>query len=323
MTFETLLAHRAVQALGQALLHFWWQGSLLALLLWIVKSIAPASARIRYAAAALVLAFAGAPVVARQPAFEVASVKPNVSGDLGPRYNMGPSFAVESATLKDLVKIAYEVEDFRISGGPAWINSDRYNIEARATGTPGSGLKEMEAWRRLQEQRLQTLLQDRFKLALHRETKELPIYDLTVAKGGPKLQPSSCITRDAAQAREPLAPGQKPSDFCGYGGFGRGFYENTTASGAGLAVAFSTLLGRVVVDKTGITGSYHVFLKFVPDDSIAIRMGPPGEPAAPASSVDGPNIFTAVQEQLGLKLESAKGPVEVLVIDHVEKPSEN
>ena len=120
----------------------------------------------------------------------------------------------------------------------------------------------------------------------------------------------------------PFAPGQKPSDFCGYGGFpGRGLYENTTARMADVAGSLSTLLGRTVVDKTGISGTFHIRLTFAPDDSIALRVpGPPDDPAPPA---DGPNIYTAIQEQLGLKLESSKGLVEVLVIDHVEKPSEN
>ncbi len=158
---------------------------------------------------------------------------------------------------------------------------------------------------------LQTLLRDRFKLTLHLETKELPIYLLTVAKSGFRLQPlkeGDCITFDPNNpARE---PGRKPSNFCGNMGIGRGNLDATKASMADLAPLFSVILGRTVVDQTGITGAFSVHLRFAPDE-------------VPAADATGPSIFTAVQEQLGLKLESGKGPVEVLVIDSVEKPSEN
>jgi len=273
------------------------------------------------AAVTLVLFAAGAPVAAQQPTFEVASIKRSVNQYM--RFKMFPGVTVEGATLKDIVKFAYDVEDFRVSGGPGWINSDRYDIEAKVEGKPTSFDLA------LQRRRLQTLLQDRFNLAIHRETKELPIYALTVAKGGFKLHPlkdGDCITGDPTKPLAPLAPGRKPSDFCGYIGFGRGLYENTTARMGGVAGALSTLLGRKVVDKTGITGVFHVRLTFVPDDSTIPMPGPegPGDSGRPAATAEaGPNIFTAVQEQLGLKLESGKGPVDVLVIDHVEKPTEN
>jgi uncharacterized protein (TIGR03435 family) len=272
------------------------------------------------AAAALVLFIAGVPAIAQQPAFDVAAIKRNVSGEPGPRFKMFPGFTVERATLKDLVKLAYEIEDFRISGGPGWINSDRYDIEAKAEGNP--------VWnqevRMLQERRLQTLLNDRFKLMIHRETKELPIYVLSVAKGGLKLHPlkeGDCIARDPTKLGTPLAPGKTPMDYCGYGGFGRGLYENSTADMGGVAGALSTLLGRKVVNKTGITGTFRIRLTFTPDESMPRFSGDPGYP--PPSDTTDPNIFTALQEQLGLKLESGKGPVDVLVIDHAEKPSEN
>jgi uncharacterized protein (TIGR03435 family) len=271
------------------------------------------------AAAVLVAVIAGAPVAAQQPAFEVASIKRSVSG--GPqRFKMFPGVTVENSTLKDLIKFAYAVDDFRISGGPGWINSDRYDIEAKVEGKPTTFDLA------LQRRRLQTLLQDRFNLALHRETKELPIYELKVAKGGFKLHPlkdGDCIAGDPTKPLAPLAPGKTRMDYCGYGGFGRGLYENSTANMGGVAGALSTLLGRKVVDKTGITVVFRVRLTFVPDDSTIPMPGPDG-PGGPAPTADaGPNIFTAVQEQLGLKLESAKGPVDVLVIDHVERPSEN
>jgi uncharacterized protein (TIGR03435 family) len=269
------------------------------------------------AAAALMLAIAAAPVVAQQPAFEVASIKPDVSGQPGPLFELFPGFHVERATLKSLVLMAYGVHDFQLSGGPGWINSDRYNIEAKAQA-PAAFSQE---YRMLQYQRIQTLLQDRFKLAVHRETKELPIYELTVAKGGPKLQPPNCIQRDAGDRT--IAPGKGMSDYCGFGMTARGLVELTTATMGNLAGTFSAELSREVVDKTGITGTFHIHLTFTPDDSTVRLPDIPGLPSVSEPPVDGPNIFTAIQEQLGLKLESAKGPVDVLVIDHVEKPSEN
>jgi len=233
--------------------------------------------------------------------FEVASIKRNVSGstDRLIRPTSG-RLSVNNMTLKDLLTFAYEVRDFQISGGPGWINSDHYDIEAKTDGA--SAPKQME------EPMLQALLENRFSLKVHRETKELPVYELTVAKSGLKLQPTkegSCITRDPNQQ---LARGQKQSDFCGFLGMGRGSLDATKGSMPDLAMAFSFILSRTVVDQTGLTEAFDVHLKFAPDQS--------------ADSAN-PSIFTAVQEQLGLKLESGKGPVEVLVIDQVERPSEN
>jgi uncharacterized protein (TIGR03435 family) len=257
-----------------------------------------------------------------QPAFEVASIKRDVSGQPGPQYRMFPGFTVQRATLKDLVVMAYLVHDFQVSGGPGWINSDRYNIEAKAEAPPAFNTE----YRTLQLRRLQTLLQDRFKLALHRETKELPVYELTVAKGGPKLPPPSCLQRDPGDLFT-IAPGKTMMDYCGFGGFpGRGRYQASSGSMAEFAGALGLPLGRTVVDKTGITGRFRMELTFAPDTSTIPfpDAGGPGRPADAAPPTDlGPDIFTAIQEQLGLKLESGKGPVEVLVVDHVEKPSEN
>ena len=199
------------------------------------------------------------------------------------------------------------------------IGSDRYDIEATTEAKPSFDQK----WLTSQKQRLQTLMRERFGLTLRRETKELPIYQLIVAKGGLKLQPlkeGSCVTFDPNNPTPP--PGKTEQDYCGSGGFtGRGRYEATSARMTDLTLAFSILTGRTVVDKTGITGEFPVHLTFVPDDSMLQIPGPPGDPGNPATPADsGPSIFTALQEQLGLRLESGKGPVEVLVIDHVEKP---
>jgi len=272
------------------------------------------------AAAALVLIIASATAFVSlhaapqdpQPAFEVASIKPDVGGGPGPQFFMFPGFTVRRATLKDLVLMAYGVRDFQLSGGPGWINSDRYSIEAKVDGNPTMS----PTYHTLQSRRLQTLLQDRFKLAVHRETKELPVYHLTVAKGGLKLQPlkeGGCITGDPTNPAP--APGKNRMDYCGFIGFEtRGLFKASSGSMAQVANWLALPLGRTVVDKTGISGQFRIELTFTPLASTA-----DAEPPADAP----PDIFTAIQEQLGLKLESTKGPVEVLVIDHVEKPSEN
>jgi uncharacterized protein (TIGR03435 family) len=233
--------------------------------------------------------------------FEVASIKPNVSGDLG-RYIRPAAgrFTVSNMTVKDLLAIAYQVRDFQVSGGPGWINSDHYDIEAKAdrNATP----------KHMAEQMLQALLEDRFKLKVHRETKELPVYELTVAKNGLKIHPAKEGSCSDVDPTKQAALNRKPSDFCGYVGMRGGSLEATKQSISDLATTLSFVLGRTVVDKTGLKEAFDIHLEFAPND------------AADSTS---PSIFTAVQEQLGLKLESGKGPVEVLVIDQVEKPSEN
>jgi uncharacterized protein (TIGR03435 family) len=152
--------------------------------------------------------------------------------------------------------LACDVREFQISGGPGWVNSDRYNIEAKAEAKPAYD----QRWVAGQKQMLQSLLRERFRLAMHRETKKLLIYQLTVTKGGLKLQPlkdGSCFTFDPNNPTPP--PGKTPVDYCGSGGFmGRGRYEASSASMADLAMAFSLLTGRTVVDKTGITGVFPV-----------------------------------------------------------------
>jgi uncharacterized protein (TIGR03435 family) len=180
-----------------------------------------------------------------------------------------------------------------------------------------------QEYRNLLLRRLQTLLRDRFKLSVHRETKELPIYELTVAKGGPKLQPPNCIEREPGDLA--IAPGKAMMDYCGSGGFtGRGQYQASNGSTADLAGALSPVLGRSIADKTRVAGRFRILLTFSSDASTIPDVGGLGAPAAGAPAADlGPDIFTALREQLGLKLEPGKGPVEVIVIDRVEKPSEN
>jgi uncharacterized protein (TIGR03435 family) len=205
-----------------------------------------------------------------------------------------------------------------ISGGPAWIYSDYYVINAQAAGNASKETMEGPM--------LQALLEDRFKLQVHRENREVPVYELTVAKGGPKLQQvanGSCTPPDySTYPMPPLPPGKK---YCNNTGVGGRKGPNTVLNQDEATIYYfckllSLVLDRPIVDKTGLAGKYNFHLEFAIDQStpgVLDGFGLPSD-AAPA-----PSIFTVVQQQLGLKLEATKGPREFLAIDHVERPSEN
>ncbi len=167
---------------------------------------------------------------------------------------------------------------------------------------------------------LQALLEDRFKLALHRETKQLPVYELTLANGTAKLEPSKNDNCIAYSAESPPPPAPLPGTiFCGFPRMtSSGLNQTLNGSAISIAALAGSLsrwqLHKPIVDKTGLTGTFDVHLDWTADPPSGI-----GDTDAPA----GPSIFTALREQLGLKLQSGRGPVEVLVIDHVEKPSSN
>jgi uncharacterized protein (TIGR03435 family) len=204
-----------------------------------------------------------------------------------------------------------------VEGGPAWIRSEFYDINARADGNPRQGVMEGPM--------MQALLEDRFKLKLHRETRQIPVYALTAVKVA-KLKPfqeGSCVPSSDTFLPPTLAEGQRPC---------RALVSRLSVVAEGATILeFSKLLtlavDRPVIEKTGLMGRYDINLEFSADQSIP---GPPGtggsSPAAAGTAADPrttPSIFTAVQEQLGLKLAPAKGPGEFLVVDHVERPSEN
>ncbi len=270
---------------------------------------------------------------APMPSFEVASIKPNRSGDdhLWINFQAG-RFTVTGATIKFLIEEAYDVKDFQVSGGPSWINSERYNIDAKVEDSLVEELQKLPPDQRGKQMNLmvQSLLADRFKLRLIHETKELPVYALVIPKNGPKLQ--------EAKSGDTYPSGIKDLEGRGHGNVVRvepigGGQLNLTAQ----AITIETLvrllmdariLDRTVLDQTGLKGRYDFTLQWTPDQGQrAMLMGPeggkPGTDNTPPPDSSGPSIFTAIQEQLGLKLESQKGPVEFLVIDHVERPSEN
>jgi uncharacterized protein (TIGR03435 family) len=226
--------------------------------------------------------------IAYGQAFEVASIKPhpgivNFSADPQPRGNRVTATA---STLLDMVTTAYNVRYDQISRAPGWANSDHFDLEAKANSA--ITLAQMRPM-------LQTLLAERFELQIHRELKEVPIYALVVAKGGPKLRES--IPQDAPK-------GQITGDRSGM------HMEVSEGTMEQLALRLSgNGAGRPVMDKTGLTGKYTYKLNWVN--------------GTPARDSEWPSLFVALQEQLGLKLESTRGPSEFIVIDHAEKPSPN
>jgi bla regulator protein blaR1 len=276
------------------------------------------------AAAALVLSMASATAIVSlyaapqdaQPAFEVASIKRDVSDERGGMFTVVPVCHLERMTLKHLVTFAWRVNDFQVTEGPGWIDSDRYNIDAKAEGPPSSN----QEYVTLQYRRLQTLLRDRFNLTIHSETKELPVYELTVAKRGPKLQTPDWLQREPGDFT--IAPG-KYCELIG-GSMASGRLQASSTTMANLGRFLSSMLSRTVVDKTGITGEIDLQLTFTPDRPTVPSPDAAGlHPADGAAAADPrPDFFTALQEQLGLKLESTKGPVETLVID-LERPDAN
>lgn len=249
-------------------------------------------------AASLIVVFP-ARAVFGQPEFEVASVKPNKSGNNSISISRQPGgrVTVTNAPLRMLITFAYDLREHQLSGGPGWLSSDRYDIVAKADN-PNPTDAEMKLL-------FQTLLADRFQLKTHRETKELPVYAVTVAKNGPKLSKAD--------------PGGKGTQMS----MGRGQLKAKKASIEQLAKLLGNQLGRTVLDKTGLAGDFDFELTWTPD--MPGPQGPKegGVDGPPPADPAGPSIFTAIQEQLGLKLESQKGPVEILVIDSVERASEN
>jgi bla regulator protein BlaR1 len=229
--------------------------------------------------------------------FEVASVKRSSPDARGATIDFlpGGELRVVGATLKTLITTAYDVRGFQVTGGPGWMDSARFDIDARSetldSVTLGAQARE----------RLRNLLASRFQLATRRETKEQQVYTLVVAKGGSKF------------------PESKESKSMMRGG--RGLIISQHVETAMLTTWMSGQLGRPVIDKTALAGKYDFELKWTPDPGQSAD-GPFG-PLPPPPDPNGPSIFTAVQEQLGLRLESQKGPVEILVIDRAEKPSEN
>jgi len=268
------------------------------------------------------LAVAQSPA-AKRAEFEVASVKPNTSGTPMVRINGGlgsPRFAATNMSLRMLITFAYNVKNFQISGGNGVIDAGRYDVEAKAA--------EAKPTEEQSRQMLQALLEDRFRLMVHRETKEVLIYALVAVKGGTKLtqlKEGSCVKFDPASPPGFPAPGQPPPLFCGGFMMGPNILRGGGVSMKQFVDGLSNILGRPVIDKTGYTGTFDVALEFSQEgvDMASLFGGLPPMGPTPPGDDSKPSIFTTVQELLGLKLESQKGPAEILVVDHAERASEN
>jgi uncharacterized protein (TIGR03435 family) len=225
-------------------------------------------------------------------AFEVATIKPtgpSSDGHTHINYPPGDRFSASNITLLALMQWAYGMPERQILDGPAWLGSTRFDIQATADTGQIKGLTG-EQDRDLKRRMVQALFADRFQLKLHQETRTLPAYDLILAKGGSKLQPTKSNGKSI--------------------GVGRTYFHGAGLTMASIAEELSKITGRVVVDKTNLADRYDFKLEWAADD-------------APTADNSAPSLFTAVQEQLGLKLEPAKEPVPVLVIDHVDLPTPN
>ena len=267
---------------------------------------------------------------AARPTFEAVSVKP--AAGCGNESNGGgmPTpgrLHLSCVPVRRLVQIAYGMfadgatqSPVRIEalGGPSWADSEPYDINAKAEGSVTIG--------QMYGPMLQVVLEERFKLKVHREFSEQPVYTLTVGKNGSKLkstQEGSCALFDASHMPPPPAPGQPEPKYCGRGSIkGRGGLTILDSYGATMTYFASSMLAnanavdRPVIDKTGLDGRYDIHLEYA-------ASGSPQTAGSAFSDPAGASIFTAIQEQLGLKLTAEKGAVPVLVIDHLEKPTEN
>ena len=238
--------------------------------------------------------------------YEVVSIRKSDPAARGNRIGPGPQGGVRTTNtnLMTLLTMSYDVRDYQIIDAPGWAKTDGFDVlfipeKPEALPGPGAGVKEMETMMDRQRQRMQAVLRNRFGLKLRKETRELPVYELNVAQSGSKLK-----TPEGGEGPS-MQTNPETGDLMGVG-----------VNMRMLTGVFSGLLGRPVVDRTGIAGAFDLKMHWKPDALVS----PEGNVAA---EVEGASIFTAVTEQLGLKLEPKKGPVTVYVVERVERPSEN
>jgi uncharacterized protein (TIGR03435 family) len=296
------------------------------------------------------------PTAAQAPpaaAFDVTSVKRNTSGGGGMQMrNLPGNVSAFNVPVRQLIRMAYQVQDFQIVGAPAWENTDRFDVEGRfdpAAPLVGFGTQPQRMFAMMK-----TLLRDRFGMRAHTETREMPILALTVARSdgrlGPQIKPAAVDCAAIGRGRGPIdgrggpppdgrlggpppdgrgAPppgvpfslGERPpcGDRMGFGQLLAGGIPMPRLA----TQVLSQLTGRIVIDRTGLTGAYDIDLKWSPTpDQLPPGPPPPGF-VPPPIDPNGPSLFAALQEQLGLKLEAERGPVEVIVIDRLQPPTEN
>jgi uncharacterized protein (TIGR03435 family) len=260
--------------------------------------------------------------------FEVVSVKANRSGDLAINLNLpAPDrFTATNIPLRDLIRFAYDVQDARLQGGPDWIRSERFDVVAKADHSLGSWGPAGPPAEMLVM--LRSLLTERFALEVHRETRVLPVYALVKAREngqvGPELRRSSLDCEAASKTAQPRQPPATPANVaqptCGM----RIAPGQMVIGGTPLS-QFATVLApfvqRIVIDRTELVGLFDLHLSWTPQRLPQGGPPPPGAPALPPVDPNGASIFAALQEQLGLKLESQQAPLEVVVIDRADRPT--
>ena len=261
----------------------------------------------------------GGPPVDPESRFEIVSIKP-FDRSAQPRMNMTPGrFEFDGLNASGLISLGLRVPPNRLAGLPAW--TDVYAISAKAPEGPPPTVSVMNVM-------IANLVKDRFKLVTHAETREMPVYNLVFARAdrrfGPAMKESSAECRAKLLARLEAsrrgAPAQLgAADPCTNVKLAPASVDARGSQMPLLASLLTQSVGRTVIDKTGLTSYYDYTLKWTPDPGSRGLLASPDAPP-PAPDPDAPDLFTAVQEQLGLKLESARGPVEIVVIDHVEKP---
>jgi uncharacterized protein (TIGR03435 family) len=262
------------------------------------------------------------------PSFEVATIKPSDPNNPGGGIGFdADKFTTNGQTVKVMMKFAYNLNigtDQQISGGPSWVGTTKFDIVAKMNDDTIAALPKLTNDQKRERLQLMVreLLADRFKLRVHHETKELPVYALMVGKNGSKLTPSVDAPRSSDTGSDSK---HSTSGWHGLQMQGRGQMEGHGANPDMLAnvLGFQPEIGgRMVVDKTGLKGTYDFLLKWTPDASLGTSSSPFGTSGAPVDP-SGPSLFTALREELGLTLDATKAPVDTIVIDSVEMPSEN
>lgn len=254
-------------------------------------------------------------------AFDVATIKPS-NGNNPPRESIDVTpdrFQATDMTLKELIKVAWDLNygaDDQVAGGPPWVASTRFDVDAKEDAGLAAELAKLPQPQRGEAVRamLRDLITQRFQLRLHHETRQLPVYELVVAKGGPKLMPAAdpAATSKPADRSGTQDPPRRWIRFAGVGEL-EGYSTDMETLVTALCMQ-PEIGGRMVLDKTGLTGNYDFKLKWTPDIFLS---------ASQSAANSGPSLFTALQEELGLRLDSAKAPVDRVVIDGVSPPSAN
>lgn len=260
----------------------------------------------------LLVAVLGTVAAAQAPTFEAVSVKINTSGEQNSNFGGRPGgIQVRNNTLRSLIRNIWNLNALQIVGGPSWMDQTRFDILATAAGSPTRD--QMIAMAK-------AMMADRFKLAVHTETRPIPVYALVLARPdgrlGPNLRPSSLTGCDSPTPRAPGTPPPPPPpqlDGVDIPACGTSTNSGILRAGGIRLDAFTRNManaaGRIIVDRTGLTGTFDMVLRFNPD---------PNNPAS-----DLPTLFAAVQEQLGLRFDAQTAPTEVLVVDNAELPTEN